>query len=475
MSIYLSGVFTRLRRTHQYSFPFCAAGHTFNDFRATITTTSFIDRSLHPQKQHIYLNPNFMTASSVAWGCTAALVLSAIQSLGITLQRKSHVLPAIREARDELELDVNQLENILPNTSLIDQNTSYTSQIVPDYETNRHSHLHRRHLWLTGFLMFIFANIFGSIIQLSTLPLIILSPLQSIGLIFNSIFSSMLLPGESFTTKLIMGTGIISVGAFVIAYNGSAEDKGMGDIDTDERFHIVFQKFRRPPFLIWWIFTFVVILVLIRVNFVLTRRIHLLSLQKRGKRLSRSNKRSSQLLTLLKGAIYGVISGTLTAHTFLFAKSIVDVIVATLMERTTPKSLSTYVTSVLFLLATLTIVGLQLVAFNLGLSHISTSILYPLCFLVYNLVNLFNGVLYDELLLKQLMTILQLFLVIFGLICVLLGVVMISWDSAFGKQGATIKDDADVLLNAKFPYLQTPAQRVLCYEENELLNLIRSA
>ncbi|PSK40940.1 hypothetical protein C7M61_000606 [Candidozyma pseudohaemuli] len=413
-----------------------------------------------------------MTKASVIWGCTAAVVLSAIQSLGITLQRKSHVIPIMLEHRDDLELDSADLIDI----SIPMENRGSTSQQPHhDYEAGRHTHLYRRHLWLIGFLMFILANVFGSIVQLTTLPLIILSPLQSIGLIFNSIFSSMLLPGESFTNKLILGTGIISVGAFIIAYNGSADRDLLGDIDTDERFRLVLQKFRRPTFLVWWLFTFAVILVLIRINFVLSRRIHQLSLHKKGKRISRNSKKAATQLTLLKGTLFGVISGTLTAHTFLFAKSIVDVMVATLIERETPKSLSTYVTSVLLLLATLTIVAMQLVAFNLGLSHISTSILYPLCFLVYNLVNLFNGVLYDELLLKNLMTIPQLFLVVLGLVGVLLGVVMISWDSAFGVHEPPVNEDSDVLLNAKFPYFQGNNQRVLSYEENELLRLIHSA
>ncbi|KAF3993411.1 hypothetical protein FT663_00434 [Candidozyma haemuli var. vulneris] len=416
-----------------------------------------------------------MTTTSVVWGCTAAVVSSAIQSLGITLQRKSHVIPIILDHREDVELDHTVSDDGHTNGSIpLENRGSTVSHHAHDYEANRHTHLYRRHLWLIGFSMFILANVFGSIVQLTTLPLIILSPLQSIGLIFNSIFSSMLLPGESFTSKLIIGTAIISVGAFIIAYNGSADGESLGDIDTDERFRLVLQKFRRPTFLVWWIFTFVVILVLIRVNYVLSRRIHQLSLHKKGKRLSRNSKKAARELTLLKGTLFGVISGTLTAHTFLFAKSIVDVVVATLLERATPKSSATYVTSALLLLATLTIVAMQLVAFNLGLSHISTSILYPLCFLVYNLVNLFNGVLYDELLSKNLMTIPQLLLVVLGLIGVLLGVVMISWDSAFGVH-EPISDDSDVLLNAKFPYLQASSHRVLSYEENELLKSIHSS
>lgn len=78
---------------------------------------------------------------------------------------------------------------------------------------------------------------------------------------------------------------------------------------------------------------------------------------------------------------YGIISGTLTAHTFLFAKSIIDVIIETILHESF-KNLFTITNALpyLLLLTMLSIVGLQLTAFNLGLAQITTAILYPLCF-----------------------------------------------------------------------------------------------
>lgn len=380
-------------------------------------------------------------------------MLSAIQALGITLQRKSHVIPYNHVLEDDTVI-VLRRDSVATVTS----------------EPARHTHHYKRSLWLTGFLLFIVANVFGSLVQLSTLPLIILSPLQSIGLIFNSIMSCLLLPGEVFTKRLFFGTGIIALGAFTIAYNAGSGAVPPVDVGTDERFRLMLHKFTRPGFLSWWIFSFVMMAVLVKINISLAKRI-----DSQNKILLRKVRRNTQdrlsKYTFTRGILYGIISGTLTAHTFLFAKSIVDVLVETVLERGKPKSLATYVTTALLLLATLAIVGMQLVAFNLGLANILTSILYPLCFLVYNLMNLINDLSFNQLLSKGAITVKELLWVIFGLLGVLIGVVMISWDSAFG-QLSDEQEDSQPLMMAKFPYDTSNPTRVLSYEENELVNLL---
>lgn len=387
---------------------------------------------------------------SVVLGCVAAVLLSAIQSLGITLQRKSHVIPYHHELTEETVVELRR------------------DTEVPDEPTHRHHY--KRNLWLMGFAMFIFANVFGSLIQLTTLPLIILSPLQSIGLIFNSIFSCWLLPGENFTRKLGGGTLIIAVGAFIIAYNGSGS-AGPSAPSVEERFALLMQKFTSHSFLAWWISTFCLIMLLVRANWMISRRIEELNVLLRFRRRRTYSRVNLELYEFTKGIFYGIISGTLTAHTFLFAKSAVDILVETIVDRGTHKSLSTYMLSVFLLAATLCIVGLQVVAFNLGLLSILTSILYPLCFLVYNLVNLINDVLFNRLLTSGLMSVAQLLWVISGLLGVLVGVVMISWDSAFGTNPIALNDELP-LLTAKFPYDSPGAERrLMSYEETELIKL----
>lgn len=391
-----------------------------------------------------------MPAAPVLWGCFAAVVSSAVQSFGITLQRKSHVIAYRDPWEESRELRRDSLGH-------------------HDHDYSRHAY--KRNLWLVGFFLFIIANVLGSVVQLTTLPLIILSPLQSIGLIFNSIFSCMLLPGEHFTKKLAVGTMVIAMGAFIIAYTGGANTQPPPETGTDERFKIMLEKFSRPGFLVWWVFTFVFMAVLLKVIWSLSNRISAMQLHpcRQQRRNLRNGRDRVSRFIFIRGILYGLISGTLTAHTFLFAKSIVDVLVETVLNKTTPKSMSTYILAVFVLVLTLSIVGLQLVAFNKGLSNILTAILYPLCFLVYNLVNLINDLSFNMLLSTGAMTVGMLFWVIFGLMNVMFGVGLISWDTAFSVPRS---DDTQEVMSSKFPYDQLYKDNkmsFLSYEEEELL------
>lgn len=365
------------------------------------------------------------SASAILLGCFVAVVSSAIQSFGITLQRKSHLLPV--HLSEETDHDLH-LQNIRI----------------------------KRNMWLFGFFLFIVSNVLGSLIQITTLPLIILSPLQSIGLIFNSLLSCLLLPGETFTWKLGVGTFIIAIGAFIIAYNGNAvpppPDK---DADANERFKIIMAKLADARFLAWFIGTFVIIGLLLLANFAITYRRTTLK-KKNECRQSKLIIRILDQMKFVKGVNYGLISGTLTAHTFLFAKSLIDVIFETIMSGDHDIShITKNLTPYFLLIVMLAIVGFQLTAFNLGLAQISTSILYPLCFLVYNLMNLINDLTFNHLIENKRMGWGQLAWVIVGLFGVLFGVVLISWDSAFGtpiNRFPSLDNEDDYILQLKFPY-----------------------
>ncbi|CAH6719480.1 hypothetical protein CLIB1444_02S09494 [[Candida] jaroonii] len=365
--------------------------------------------------------------SQIILGCFVAVVSSAIQSLGITLQRRSHLIPI------------------------------HTTDI---HDNSHHIHQkYKRNMWLFGFFLFIIANVLGSLIQISTLPLIILSPLQSIGLIFNSLLSCLLLPGETFTYKLGMGTFVISIGAFIIAYNGNATPlPPPEDLSPNKKFTIILNKLLRPGFLVWFIFTFVLISLLLLTNVSITFKRNKLK-ETLKYRQSKSLIRYLDKLKFTRGINFGLISGTLTAHTFLFAKSLIDVIVETIMNEKNSLGIiltSSNITPYVLLIIMLMIVGFQLTAFNLALSQISTSILYPLCFLVYNMMNLLNDLIFNSLISNHRMTVGQLIWVVFGLTGVLIGVVLISWDSAVGsnniKHFPCIKSEDDYILHTKFPY-----------------------
>ncbi|KAI5958997.1 uncharacterized protein KGF55_005651 [Candida pseudojiufengensis] len=371
------------------------------------------------------------SSSAIVLGCSVAVVSSAIQSLGVTLQRRSHLLHIQ-----------------LPSTS--SSTTNECSFLNPNNNTHHQQQKYRRNMWYLGFSMFIIANVVGSAVQISTLPLIILSPLQSIGLIFNSIFSCLLLPGDHFTKKLWVGTGVIAIGAFTIAYNGSIPPSLNDDPihNIDKKFKIITDKLLDPSFLVWFIGTFIFMGFLVAINkFYLDKKIKE-NHQHRQKFAIRGGDNNVLVVKFnkyqfWKGINYGIVSGTLTAHTFLFAKSIIDVIIETIMKDGFKNIFKIHnFVPYLLLITMFCIVGLQLTAFNLGLAQITTAILYPLCFLVYNLINLINDLSFNKLLVDHKMTYFQFTWVLIGLTGVLVGVLILSWDSAFqpGSDNVSAED-----------------------------------
>ncbi|RAL59161.1 hypothetical protein DID88_006717 [Monilinia fructigena] len=121
---------------------------------------------------------------SVAIGILVGLISTSVQSLGLTLQRKSHIL--------EDEKGAHHVRR-------------------PPY---------RRRRWQLGMGMFIISNLVGSTIQITTLPLPVLSTLQASGLVFNSICATLIL-GEPFTRWSLGGTLLVSTGAILIAIFGA--------------------------------------------------------------------------------------------------------------------------------------------------------------------------------------------------------------------------------------------------------------
>ncbi|KAH1491045.1 hypothetical protein LV164_005242 [Aspergillus fumigatus] len=106
--------------------------------------------------------------SSVAVGVIVGLISTSLQAIGLTLQRKSHILE--------------------------DEKHPYDLRRPP----------YKRRRWQLGMLMFVVSNIVGSTIQITTLPLPVLSTLQASGLVFNTIFATLVL-GEAFTRYSFIG------------------------------------------------------------------------------------------------------------------------------------------------------------------------------------------------------------------------------------------------------------------------------
>ncbi|KAJ6066464.1 uncharacterized protein N7446_003501 [Penicillium canescens] len=144
---------------------------------------------------------------SVAVGVIVGLISTSLQAIGLTLQRKSHLL------EDEKH----------------------------PYDVRRPPYKRRR--WQLGMGMFVISNIVGSTIQITTLPLPVLSTLQASGLVFNTIFATLIL-GEPFTRYSLAGTVLVCIGALLIATFGAIGEPAH---TLDQLLDLL----QRRPFLLW--------------------------------------------------------------------------------------------------------------------------------------------------------------------------------------------------------------------------------
>ncbi|KAI7963352.1 hypothetical protein MJO29_003779 [Puccinia striiformis f. sp. tritici] len=148
-----------------------------------------------------------MTSINLPLGISIGLLASFIQSLGLTIQRKSHL------QNDRLPL----------------------SSRKPDY---------LRPVWLIGFTIYFSFNILGSIFQIGTLPLIILGPLGAISLLWNAILARFLL-ADTFSIHLIFGTILIGLGALLIGIYGLIPDQS-----ASHNLEQLIYLYSRTPFLV---------------------------------------------------------------------------------------------------------------------------------------------------------------------------------------------------------------------------------
>ncbi|KAJ6105077.1 Magnesium transporter NIPA [Penicillium sp. IBT 16267x] len=285
---------------------------------------------------------------SVAVGILVGLISTSLQAIGLTLQRKSHLL------EDEKH----------------------------PYDVRRPPYKRRR--WQLGMGMFVISNIVGSTIQITTLPLPVLSTLQASGLVFNTIFATLIL-GEPFTRYSFAGTGLVCIGAVLIATFGA-----IGEPAHSLNQLLVLLQGR--PFLIWMGATLLVVTSILLGSKLLRYFLpgsrgkpvvaghftpHLLRLQSRIK--------------LARGMCYGAVSGILSAHSLLLAKSAVELLVRTLVDG---ENQFNRWQSWVILLAMITLALTQLFYLHRGLKLCSTSVLYPFVFCIYNIIAILDGLIY---------------------------------------------------------------------------------
>ncbi|KAF2131157.1 hypothetical protein P153DRAFT_365753 [Dothidotthia symphoricarpi CBS 119687] len=300
--------------------------------------------------------------ASVAVGVVVGLASTSIQSVGLTLQRKSHLL---EEEKDD------------------------------DYERRPP---YKRRRWQLGMSMFIVANLVGSTIQITTLPLPVLSTLQASGLVFNSICASMIL-SEPFTRYSLIGTTLVALGALLIALFGAISEPSH---NLDQLLVLLGRK----HFLVWMFSTLVVVLLLIVATWL----------------LKRMYPRTTPRLRLVRGMFFGCVSGILSAHSLLVAKSAVELLVRTIVDR---HNQFNRWQSWMILLGLVVLALTQLYYMHRGLKLCSTSVLYPLVFCVYNIIAIIDGLIYFHQ--SSRLSGLHAGLIALGTAILLAGVVCLSW------------------------------------------------
>ncbi|KAI0689594.1 hypothetical protein BC835DRAFT_1368267 [Cytidiella melzeri] len=171
---------------------------------------------------------------SIPVGITVGLIASFVQSLGLTIQRKSHVL----------------------------------NQKLPEVERKVE---HHRPLWLLGFGIFISSNLFGSLFQIASLPVVILAPLGAVSLLWNAFFARLIL-GDVFSPWMVISTLCIAGGAVLIAEFGIVPEPTRSLED-------LLELFSRPAFLVYFtllgVFTVVALAITHAVEYSSSRRIAL--------------------------------------------------------------------------------------------------------------------------------------------------------------------------------------------------------
>ncbi|UPX16252.1 uncharacterized protein EKO05_0006662 [Ascochyta rabiei] len=300
--------------------------------------------------------------ASVALGVVVGLLSTSIQSVGLTLQRKSHLL------EEEKEDDYDRR---------------------PPYKRRR---------WQLGMLMFIVANVVGSTIQITTLPLPVLSTLQASGLVFNSICASIILH-EPFTRYSLIGTVLVAAGALLIALFGAIAEPSH---NLDQLLALL----ARRHFIMWMVATALIVVFLLAANATLYR----------------IYPRATPRLRLIRGLFYGCVSGILSAHSLLIAKSAVELLVRTIVDR---HNQFDRWQSWMILIGLVAFALTQLYYMHCGLKLVSTSVLYPLVFCVYNIIAIIDGLIYFHQ--SERLSSLHAGLIALGTVVLLAGVVCLSW------------------------------------------------
>lgn len=201
---------------------------------------------------------------------------------------------------------------------------------------------------------------------------------------FNTIFATLIL-GEPFTRYSLAGTVLVCIGALLIATFGAIGEPAH---TLDQLLELL----QRRPFLLWMgATTLLVVVVLIGIkmleHFVPSSRAKPSASGHFSPRMLRLQSR----MKLIRGMSYGFVSGILSAHSLLLAKSAVELLVRTVVDRVNQFNRWQ---SWVILLGMISLALTQLFYLHRGLKLCSTSVLYPFVFCIYNIIAILDGLIY---------------------------------------------------------------------------------
>ena len=138
--------------------------------------------------------------------------------------------------------------------------------------------------------------------------------------------------------------------------------------------------------------------------------------------LNRSAIANGPRVRLLRGLAFGSISGILSAHSLLVAKVAVELLVRTIIDG---KNQFDRWQSWMILLSLITLALTQLYFLHCGLKLVSTSVLYPMVFCIYNIIAILDGLIYFHQ--TSLLSPLAASMIALGTTILLSGVLALSW------------------------------------------------
>lgn len=186
---------------------------------------------------------------------------------------------------------------------------------------------------------------------------------------FNSICATIIL-GEPFTRWSLGGTVLVFGGAILIAVFGAIGEPAH---NLDQLLALM----GRGQFIAWMTCTLILALGVVA--------------GAKTVKYLRPWAKNNPKMRLFRGMSYGAVSGILSAHSLLVAKSAVELLVRTIVDK---HNQFNRWQSWIILLGFLAFALSQLYYLHRGLKLCSTSILYPFVFCIYNIIAILDGLIY---------------------------------------------------------------------------------